>query len=291
VTDSIHLALAFDDNFWAPAYATMRSVCISTTRRKDLVFHLLHFPLTAPHRADLEKIESEYGATLVWHDLSQSQAFADFVAELPSSAQWPKIVYGRMLMGRILPESVQRLIYLDCDVLVRRPIEALYTADLDGKPLGAVLDCWAPFIPARKEMRQNLDIFETGEPYFNSGVLLMDMAQWRQIDMQKEIQAIAQKGILQRLFYDQDVLNLVFRNRWHELEWRWNTMNAHFAHEGLGASILHYTGNKPWGILSGILRSTAYARWYRHVMTNEIFYAFARHRWQRWWKKTLRIKS
>ena len=60
------------------------------------------------------------------------------------------------------------------------------------------------------------------------------------------------------------------------------------AHEGLDPAILHYTGeNKPWGIFSGMLQSVAYARLYRHVMTNELFYRFARHRWKRWWKRKL----
>ena len=37
----IHIVLAFDDNFWAPAFTLMRSACLSTHRRQDLVFHLL----------------------------------------------------------------------------------------------------------------------------------------------------------------------------------------------------------------------------------------------------------
>ena len=40
MTGPIHIVLTFDDNFWAPAYAVARSICLST-RRRDLVFHLL----------------------------------------------------------------------------------------------------------------------------------------------------------------------------------------------------------------------------------------------------------
>ena len=52
----MHIALTFDDNFWAPAYATMRSVCLFTHRRSELVFHLCHRTITDQHRADLAKI-------------------------------------------------------------------------------------------------------------------------------------------------------------------------------------------------------------------------------------------
>src|SRR5690606_7820300 len=95
---AIHIALSFDDNFWAPAYALMRSICLSTTRRSDLVFHLMHMPLSDGHRADLERITDEFPARLVWHDLVSNDAFSAFVADLPTSDRWPKVVYARLLI-------------------------------------------------------------------------------------------------------------------------------------------------------------------------------------------------
>lgn len=286
----IHIALSFDDNFWAPAYALMRSICLSTRRRTDLVFHLLHMRLTAEHRSDLEQITAEYGASLRWYALDQSELFTTFVADLPASTQWPKVVYARLLIAHLLPQEVERVIYLDCDMMVRRPIQELYETDLQGRPVGAVQDSIAPFIMARRDMRQNAGIFETGDPYFNSGMLVIDVPQWRALDIRAKVAELADKGWLAKLYYDQDVLNLIFRDLWTPIEWRWNTIDAHAAHEALNPGILHYTRrHKPWGILSGILHSSAYARWYRHVMTNELFYRFARHRWKRWWRKTLRL--
>ena len=286
----IHIALTFDDNFWAPAYALMRSICLSSRRRADMVFHLLHMPLTAAHLTDLKAIEREFGATLIWYNLADNAEFDGFVAGLPTSTQWPKVVYGRLLLGRLLPDTVRRVIYLDCDMMVRDPIEELYDIDLGGLPLGAVRDSVHPFIVGKRDMAQNRDLFDYADPYFNSGMLLIDLAAWRVIDMQAQIRALAARGILGRLYYDQDMLNLIFKDRWLALNWRWNTIDAHAAHEGMNPAILHYTRKaKPWGIMSGILHSSAHARFYRHVMTNELFYRFARHRWQRWWKKLLRL--
>lgn len=286
----IHIVLAFDDNFWAPAYTVMRSVCLSTHRRGDLVFHLLHMPISDEHRYDIEGVVREFGASLRWYPVADSALFDFFVAELPATAQWPKIVYARMLVADLLPSDIDRAIYLDCDMLVRAPIEQLFDIDLEGRPLGAVRDSLAPFIAGRRDMRQNQGIFDPADPYFNSGMLVIDLSQWRIIDIKAEIAAIAGRGLMDRLYYDQDMLNLVFRNRWTPLPWRWNTIDAHPVHEALDAAILHYTlKGKPWFLLSGILRRSAYARWYRHVMTNDLFYRFARHRWKRWWLKKLRL--
>lgn len=284
----LHIALAFDDNFWAPAYAVMRSICISTTRRTDLVFHLLHMPLTTEHEADLNQITSEFDARLVFYPVSELPAFTQFVAGLPKGGRWPEIVYARMLLPHLVPNEIDRIIYLDCDMLVRAPIEQLYAMDLNNQPVGAVRDALAPFIPLRRDMRQTADIFDGADPYFNSGMLLIDLEAWRKLDLGAEIAALSARGVLGRLYYDQDVLNLIFRNRWHTLPWRWNVIDANKAHEALDPAILHFTRNfKPWGVTAGLFHATAYARWYRHVMTNELFYRFARHRWKRWWKKRI----
>jgi len=290
MTDPIHIVLAFDDNFWAPAYTVMRSVCLSTHRRKDLVFHLLHMPISDEHRYDIEGIVREFGASLRWYPLAESELFDFVVAGLPTGARWPRIVYARLLMADLLPADLARVLYLDSDMLVRAPIEQLHEMDLDGHPLGAVQDSLQPFIMGRRDMRQNVGIFDTADSYFNSGMMLVDLAQWREINVKAEIAVIAGKGWIEKLYYDQDMLNLVFRNRWQKLPWRWNTIDAHLAHEALDPAILHYTREtKPWGLFAGMLRSSAYSRWYRHVMTNELFYRFMRHRWRRWWLKKLRL--
>lgn len=289
--NQIHVALCFDNNFWAPAYAVMRSICLSTKRRKDLVFHLIHMPLDATHRHDLEKITAEYGATLRFYPLAEMPSFDAFVADLPTSAQWPTVVYARLMLGDLLSLDVERVLYLDCDMMVRWPIEKLFEADLTGLPIGAVRDSMSPYVIVRRDMRQNADIFDPADPYFNSGMLLIDLQQWRRMDIASEIRSLGERGILPRLYFDQDMLNLIFRGRWHALPWRWNVIDTHFAHEALDPAILHFTGDiKPWAIMAGIFRSTAYARTYRHVMTNDLFYRYARHRWQRWWKKKLGLR-
>ncbi len=290
MTTPIHIALTFDDNFWAPAYATMRSVCLFTRRRADLVFHLCHRTLTPKHRADLEAITAEFPVELRWYDLDASELFRDVAGRMPENKRLSNIVYARLMIDRLVGPDVQRVLYLDCDMLVRDNIEKLFDIDMEGKPIAAVRDSIGAFITARRDLKGNRDIFDIADPYFNAGMVLIDVGQWRVADIMGRMEQALKDGIMQRIYYDQDFLNLVFSNNWLILPWRWNTIDARHAHEGLDPAILHYTGEaKPWGILSGMLQSVAYARLYRHVMTNELFYRFARHRWKRWWKKKLRL--
>ena len=82
---AIHIALCFDDNFWAPAYAVMRSACLSSPRRKDLVFHLCEMAVTPEHKRDLDGIADEFGATVHYYDLAQNSEFKRICGPLPST--------------------------------------------------------------------------------------------------------------------------------------------------------------------------------------------------------------
>lgn len=288
----IHIALTFDDNFWAPAYATMRSVCLFTHRRSELVFHLCHRTLSAEHRADLEAITAEFPVTLRWYELDASPLFADLARRMPENKRLSNIVYARLVIDQLVGPEVERILYLDCDMLVRDAIEDLFEVDMAGNGIAAVRDSIGAFITGGRDLRNNKDLFDPADPYFNAGMVLIDTDKWREADILGRLEKAFSDGTMARIYYDQDFLNLVFRNNWLQLPWRWNTIDARHAHEGLNPAILHYTGeNKPWGIFAGMLQSVAFGRLYRHVMTNELFYRFARHRWKRWWKKKLRLRA
>lgn len=274
----IHVVLNFDDNFWAPAFAVMRSVCLSSKRRREMVFHLFVQELSAAHRADLDRIGEEFGATLIYYDLAHHAEFQRICGALRESRRFPQIVYARLLIDRLLPRSVRRVIYLDCDTLVVAPIERLYEYDLKGLPIAAVAEPFGMQIMMGRDMRRKQGIFDPADRYFNSGVLLIDLERYAAADIPARLEEFREKNILKRLYYDQDVLNLVFADRWLELDWRFNVIESHRAHHAHGVHIVHYSDRRrPWHLVSGV----PFHRAYRHVMTNELFYRYARHRWKR----------
>ena len=280
----IHVALTFDDNYWAPAYAVMRSICLFTHRRSDLVFHLFQRGVSPAHQTDLEAIATEFGAHLKRYDLDTTTAFADIADRVKTSRRLSNVVYARLLIDRLLPPEVERIIYLDCDTMVRDSIEDLYDIDMGNHPIAAVRDTTGAFIVGGRDIRKNRDLFDTADPYFNSGMLLIDVPKYRAIDVGQRLEAAILDGVMARIYYDQDLLNLVFKNNWLALPSRWNTIDAHYAHEASDPAILHFTGPwKPWHLVS----NAAFRRTYRHVMTNELFYRFMRHRWRRYWLKKI----
>lgn len=268
---ALHIAHTFDDRYWAPAYATMRSICLSTRRRKDITFHLLHGTLEAGHKASLLRIEEEFGAKLEFCDVYQNALFKDLMANVSEDSRMPNICYARLLFAELIDPSVARLLYLDCDMVVRAPIERLIGTDLKGASIGAALDYLGPQIITQGRMIDRRGIFDTGMAYFNAGMILVDMHKWRAAGVVQRFRDFMARGRLKQTYFDQDFLNLTFDGDWLELDPRWNLLDPRQGQENLNPYILHFTGrSKPWKLFS----KSAFPGTYRYIMTNDVYYRF-----------------
>lgn len=272
----IEIALTLDDNFWAPAYATMRSICLTTPQPDRIRFHLLVDGVTSDHRAALETIGRDYGAVLNIIDLGASDVLGARIAGFPAirMRRFRRVIYARLFLGELLPPEVARVLYLDCDTFVRSDIAELYGLDMADMAIAAALQPDRMHVIAGRDLRAR-KAFSMAEPYFNSGVMLIDMGQYRAMDFAAELAQGLPPGELEKFYYDQDMINFCFKGRILKLDYRWNLQNPEPAHEILDPHILHYSANpKPWFIWSRV----AFKRTYRHLMTNDHFYRYRRER-------------
>ena len=274
--DRIEIALTFDDGFWAPCYATMRSICLTTHHPEQLRFHLLHHALAPSHLEALQSIERDYGAQLNFIDLDAGGALKERIAAFPRPRlmRFSTVIYARLFLAELLDASIERVLYLDCDVFVRTALDPLFFMDMQGNALAAVLQPDRMHCIAVTDLKSR-SAFSMADPYFNSGVLLIDMAQYRQVDFAAELARRLTPAELALFYYDQDMINFCFKGRILELDPRWNLQNAEPAHEVFNPAIVHYSANpKPWFTWSRV----AFKRTYRHLMTNRYFYQYRRER-------------
>lgn len=111
---------------------------------------------------------------------------------------------ARLFWPDLLPDAAERVLYLDCDTIVCGSLAPLFSYDLAGKTVGAVRD-------ALTGRYKSLLDFPASEPYFNSGVLLIDTAHWRERQVSERIAVHAESVRADYPFPDQDLLNLVLR--------------------------------------------------------------------------------
>ncbi|HUR41100.1 MAG TPA: glycosyltransferase family 8 protein [Verrucomicrobiae bacterium] len=164
----------------------------------------------------------------------------------------------RSLLPIVRPD-LDRALYLDCDVIAVDSLLPLWEEPLDGALIAAVRNVIEPKLATRHHA---LGI-AAEHPYFNAGVMLMDLAGMRREDVAARLLEFGRRHGEHLLWQDQDACNYVFQNRCRYLHPRWNCQNSLFywaeANEVFGASvvaeavrapaILHFEGPglaKPW---------------------------------------------
>jgi lipopolysaccharide biosynthesis glycosyltransferase len=161
--------------------------------------------------------------------------------------------YFRLFLTEILPPDVNRLIYLDSDVVVLDDLQSLWDVDLGDKLIAAVPDLFMPE-NARLDLPDDYC-------YFNAGVLLIDLASWRARDFVKIfVNYVETKSAILK-FHDQDTLNFVLQDSVKYLDVIWNYQPRSKPDDGaqIGVTreqyleiqkspkIVHFTSQlKPW---------------------------------------------
>ena len=183
----------------------------------------------------------------------------DLLQNAPVSDRYPTEMYYRLFAARYLPQQLERILYLDTDLVVLHSLRSLYQIDFDSKLFAA-----ASHIESRtfRELnRRRLHLSEHAK-YLNSGVMMMNLALLRKESPQTIIDYIqSRKATL--LLPDQDVLNALYADRTVPLdplvynlgEKYLRLKNLHLPpQEKLtldwvrsNTAIVHYYGrNKPW---------------------------------------------
>jgi lipopolysaccharide biosynthesis glycosyltransferase len=161
--------------------------------------------------------------------------------------------YLRIFIPEILTESEEKVLYLDCDLVVRHDIAALWNTDLGDRVLGAARNLF---------FNRHADLgMPPGADYFNAGVLLMNLKRWRELDGTARLIRFIEAHHDHLWAHDQDALNAVFCGDIHELAPTWNLQTSTLWSEPDGLSlsypqfrdlladpgIVHYTTpSKPW---------------------------------------------
>lgn len=209
----LHVACATDARFAADCAVLLTSLT-STNDPAAIHVHLLHDDsLSGSDRDALREIVVRAGAGF--------EAISELGREtltLAQSERFPLRIWYRVLLPDLLPE-VSRVLYIDADAMIAAPLDELWERDLEGNLVGAVTNpLYTSMVP-----RIVSDLGLSGAAsYFNSGVLLMDLAAWRAADTVSAVIDFARRHVI--AWPDQDALNGVLHNQRLRLHPRWNAM-------------------------------------------------------------------
>jgi len=130
--------------------------------------------------------------------------------------KWLLDSYCRLFLGTILPESVERVLYLDSDTLCNGSLKELYSTNLEECYCGGVSDCLG-------EKYYNLFDMDKNSSYCNSGMLLFDLKAWRANKLEDIVVQCLRKNNGYVFFMEQSVMNIVLQNRIKIMHPKYNT--------------------------------------------------------------------
>ncbi len=249
--EMIQVAMAADAKYKRQLAVTLSSLA-SVQPPGTCVVTVLHPGID---KRDRDRIEA--GAVdsleLQWMEVSP-EAVRDFhyISHLTATTLF------RLMLADLLPE-LDRMIYLDSDIVVLRPLTELWLNDLEDNLVGAVRDASSPWAagPVGTHWRELGVAPDT--PYFNAGVLLIPLSAWRKEGVGSAALDIVRVKTL--VYGEQDALNAVIEGRWLEVPRHWNVQTWDWGGQGTvwaimrdevesalaEPAIIHYTSpGRPW---------------------------------------------
>lgn len=175
----------------------------------------------------------------------------------PVLFHYTKEMYFRLLAYKFLPGNLDRILYLDPDILVLNPIRKLYESELGNCLYGAA---YHDKISVKEINKLRLFPYEI-DAYYNSGVLLMNLVQLRIRADEMEIYRFVQENRSKLIMPDQDILNALYSKQIKNIDEKLYNYDArYYSYYKLTSNgvcdmeyiinntvILHFCGKrKPW---------------------------------------------
>ena len=213
MNNQINIAFASDDNYAQHIAVVIASIMENT--QDAICFYIINDNISTEKIEKLKNTALNLKAKIEFIDVPQEK-FND----LYLSGHVSKAAYLRLALADILPNEINKIIYLDVDLLVYDDIKKLWDIDLQNLSLAAVPDFG--IMTSKRLCRQKKQVLglPVGKSYFNSGVLVINLKEWRKRNYTKQILEMIHNNSFPH--HDQDALNKLFMNKWKSLDLRWN---------------------------------------------------------------------
>ena len=201
-----------DDNYTWIMGISMISLFENNKDVEEINIYLLGDNISIENKNKLNDISKKYKRKLFIIDVPSLD-----IPEVLYSQRWPASAYTRLFSGKLLPEKVKKIIYIDCDTIILSNIHKLWSSDVSEYVFIGVKDCIG------KLYKENIGL-ESNSPYINAGVLLINLEKLRNIDISSKINSYLNKYIRYINYSDQDILNGIFEKKIGFIEPKYNFM-------------------------------------------------------------------
>ena len=239
----IDIVVTVDENYMQHLNVMLVSL-FSNTKVKIVLHCIISDDVSNISLEKLRKVILQNNSILNIYNSESSNELFEFLKKLKINFHFKYTMYFRLFLDKILPKNIEKILYLDPDIIVNDDIENLYKIYLENFYLGAIEEDF------ENNNKKRLKI--ENKNYYNSGVLLINLKLWRENDISNKILHFIKNLDFEKILYpDQDIINLFFKDyEIKKLDPKWNIhaeyliLNNYYVED---FKIMHFSGsNKPW---------------------------------------------
>lgn len=212
------VVLCLDSHYVWPACVTIRSLVRSWRGQQPIIVYCIcDTSVSAEHLVALEAaaVSGPARLTVIQRPFTFPDMRIGYITPMG---------YARLIAPELI--DAEFLVYLDCDMLACASVDTLFRPIAGDCPIAAARDPYIPELgtPHVEQSRFPLGKRTSLDPYFNSGLLLIDVARWRSGRLTQRAMDLVDNSGWRPLFGDQDTLNFLVEGRFELLDPRWNVM-------------------------------------------------------------------
>lgn len=221
----MNIALCTDENFSIPALVCITSI-FENNKEDDCHVYVLTDGLSDNARKKFCRLSQIYAQPIYVMSIDKHRFDG-----LTVSNRYPVSMYYRFLLPEMLPNE-DVVLYLDCDIIVRHSLKELFTIDIDEYALGAVVSQSSDWVKWYNDHK-------LATPFFNSGVLLMNLNYWRRNNIFESLVKWVVENPNGLWLPDQSALNKVLERKVRYLDYTYNFQERWT--RPLQGSYIHYS--------------------------------------------------
>lgn len=222
--DKLNVLYLSDNNYAIFAGISILSLFINNKHIPDITVYVIDDGIAEENKKKYYQIAEKYSRDIVFLDLTKG-------IQILEELHMPKYrnsytTYLKLFTFDILPDDVERIFFIDSDSIIVGDLSEMIDFDLKGNVIGAVKDGLS------QTYKEALG-FPAGDSWYNMGIMLVDVQQWKKQQCQKLI--IEQMKKRQAyIAVDQDLLNITQHGKITTLHPKYNATAHHYVYESKG---------------------------------------------------------
>lgn len=261
---SIKVVCASDNNYAMPLGVMLYSLLKHLNKNSTVEVFVIDGGISNKNKTKILKslAFAQDKLKIHWLNPQNSHLFSQ-IKNAKTSHHITLAAYYRLLVSDLLPSNINKIIYLDIDLLLQNDLSHLWSIDVSNHCIAAIQDMGLPYVSSNYGLKIYSELnIPPKTKYFNSGVIVINLTLWRNQKISQQVVDFLSKYSEKIRWHDQDALNAVLAEKWLEVDPRWNQIPYILTLKSWQESpfsevvfnqvindpyIIHYaTENKPW---------------------------------------------